>query len=113
MHGLACLTNAEESARLLQIPVVELAAKASPRVLRLPNEHARVPLPHVSAETFEQRAVLNVIRELSQISKSLCRDWFLAVDGDLIHGGTAALVGDVIVMVPDLVYVSLPWELRQ
>src|SRR5690606_29017786 len=64
VHGFTRALRAEQAAGWLEVPVVELTTQTRPRVLRLPNQHTRVPLERVGAEALEQRAILSVVGEL-------------------------------------------------
>src|SRR6516225_10745761 len=83
MYRLASFAHAEKSPGLVEIIVVELAAKAGPGVLRFPCQHAGVNVPHIPGVAFEHRAVLHVVDDLGA-QREIGRRLRLAISGDLV-----------------------------
>lgn len=54
MQRLTCQLGAKVAASLLQAAVIQLAPQPSPGILRLPDEHACVWLPHVGSPALQQ-----------------------------------------------------------
>mmetsp|Transcript_110078 Transcript_110078/g.311186 ORF Transcript_110078/g.311186 Transcript_110078/m.311186 type:complete len:240 (+) Transcript_110078:339-1058(+) len=82
----------------LQVPVVDEAPQRGPGRLRLPEQHAGVPLPLVLQVALEEGAVLHVLHQVRAVRVGLEVQHYAVVPEEVVDGvdlSSSVVVGEV------------------